>query len=81
MNMEERIGAAVQACWGQAEWQDGSTEGADAIKQLLRDVLEEVKPERAGMSVLNEYDRGYTIARNTAIDEMESNVKRLGLQL
>jgi len=51
-------------------------ENAKAIKALIRDVLEHVKPEREQIGV---HDQAYNHGRMNAIDELESKTSELGL--
>lgn len=83
MNLDDRIEKIViNPPVSGYEWaydtEDGEEQKND-IKQLIRDVLNEVKPLHLDRSVLDDYGRGYSVGGNTILDEIEHEMKELGL--
>jgi hypothetical protein len=70
MNLDERIDEIVDP----ADFTTGA-----AIKQLIRDVLEYVKPEKVDINFANHGDSAYNYGINDAIESMEAKAKELGL--
>jgi hypothetical protein len=81
MNIDERIAAIkVPGYDGAIHTSDTSlSEKSDEVKQLIRDVLAEVKPERIANEEITDYKRRNATTRNNVLDEMEAKIKELGL--
>lgn len=86
MNLDERIEAEiVKYGYGvdSQGYDEGREEAQAAVKQLIRDVLEYVKPERelAGILVDGKPIKADILITNNnrIIDEMEAKQKELGL--
>lgn len=72
-NLDEKVNKTINACrYGH--------EGDIAIKKLLQDFIEEVKPERKGNGQKYDGDQNWAInSWNAAIDRMEANAREAGL--
>jgi tRNA G26 N,N-dimethylase Trm1 len=79
MNIDEMVEKAAE---GHAQW-GTLVFSPDTVKQLIRDVLEEVKPEPKDSEMAvkaNSPMWGAQIqAHNRVLEEMEANAKRIGL--
>jgi len=78
INIDERITEPLDA-W---DWDVPLAERAEVIqgiKQLIQDVLEEVKPQRIQVEPNTDVLRAYQNGANDVVGEMETNIKDLGL--
>lgn len=65
--------------WWSPDGTDWHPERTAEVKQLIRDVLEAVKPQRIQVEPNTDVLRAYQNGANDVVGEMETNIKDLGL--
>lgn len=75
MSLDERIRLYTTVTTGGDKYELLGQRERDNIKQLIKEVLEYVKPERHKFNGIHEAE----FHRDKTIDEMEAKIKELGL--